>query len=91
MEELIEGGLRLLARGLYLLVRVLLWGILELALYELPWMIGWLILRTLTGGRYPTCTIHQHDQAGVLESIIPLLVGLASLIALGAWLAHLLA
>jgi hypothetical protein len=91
VDELIESGLRLFGRALYLLVRVLLWGIIELSLYKLPWMLGWLILRTLTGGRYPRCTLEQHDQTNVHESLIPLALGFVSLLALGAWLAHLLA
>lgn len=91
MDELIGSALRLLGQGLYLLVRVLLWGIIELTLYELPWRLGWLILRTLTVGRYPRCALGQLNQANVHESLIPLAVGFVSLLALGTWLAHLLA
>ncbi len=90
MEEILEGAIKGILKLASLIVRSLVWLILELFFDVIGWYVGWPIIRVLTFGRYPAVKIQDHDQAPLFTQCVVAFTGLISLLALGAVLAKLI-
>jgi len=73
-----------------LIVRPLVWLIWEFCCEVIAWYVEWPITKILTLGKFPNEKIHEHEQAALLTQFIVILVGIISLVSLGAFLAKLL-
>ncbi len=77
IDEWAEWGFRPLLKGLYYLIRLLVWLLWEWLCEHLCWYLGWPLVRLLTLGRYPRVGIHHQDQASQAESLVVIVAGLA--------------
>lgn len=89
MEELAEGLFRFAIRALGI-IRALVWMIWELCFEVIGWYAGWPVCRLASFGRLPREGITEHAQASSLTSFTVSVVGLLSLIGVGAVIAQLL-
>ena len=90
MEELVEGVFRAALRALGFIVRALIWMIWELFFGVIGWYAGWPVCRVVSLGRLPREGIAEYDQASRLTALAVTLVGLVSLVGVGAVIALLL-
>jgi hypothetical protein len=82
-DEIGEGVLRLLARSLYFVVRVLLWGAIEFIFDGVLWYIGWPLTRLVTFGRYPGPGFFESERATLLEHFLVALTAIVILTGTG--------
>lgn len=87
MEELTEGLLKAIMRLLGVVIRALIWLIVECFFEIVAWYVGWPICRVCSLGRYPQQSINDHEQASTLIHFVVSLIGIISLIALATLIA----
>ena len=66
MDDLLEHAARAVLRGLYLLLRLAIWLVLELCIEIILWRTGWCACRVLTFNHRPTAPIDGQDQVSSL-------------------------
>jgi len=89
MEELAEGLLKATLRALGLLIRFLIWLIVELFFEVTAWYVGWPICRALSLGSWPRESIGEHELAAPLTRFTVSVVGILALLGIVILLAKL--
>lgn len=89
MEELAEGLLKATLRALGLLIRFLIWLIMELFFEVTAWYVGWPICRALSLGNWPRQSIGEHELAAPLTRFTVSVVGILTLLGIVILLAKL--
>lgn len=84
MEELAEGFFRVAMRALGVVIRALVWMIWEFCFEMIGWYAGWPVCRVLSFGKLPRESITEYEQASRFTGVVVSLVGLMSLVGVGA-------
>ncbi|WP_280323394.1 hypothetical protein [Pseudomonas sp. BN102] len=87
MDGVLEQAVKFALRGLYLLLRLAVWLVLELGIEIILWQVGWCACRTLTLNRYPGVPITGQNQASRLSLFLVCSIGFVALVAIGIGLA----
>jgi hypothetical protein len=87
MDDLGDNLLRLLVKGLYLLVRLALWLVFELLVEVIAWWIGWCVCRVASLNAFPRERIGEYDRASRPVALAVCVAGMLALLVLGAALA----
>lgn len=88
MEELAEGLFKVAIRALGIIIRALVWMIWELCFEVVGWYAGWLVCRVASFGRLPRESITEYEQASRFTGGVVCIVGLLSLVGIGAVIAQ---
>lgn len=83
--DLLDSLIRPLLRLIVLLVRGLWWAAHDWIFETICWGTGWLVLRIVTLGRWPTVGIAEPHKMGDADAMLIALLGLAVLVASGYW------
>lgn len=84
MEELAEGLFKVALRALGIIIRALVWMTWELCFEVVGWYAGWAVCRMASLGRLPREGITEYEKASRFTRGVVSLLGLLSLIGLGA-------
>ncbi|MBL4867706.1 MAG: hypothetical protein JKY67_15165 [Pseudomonadales bacterium] len=70
MEEIVFGVLKGLLNLASIVIRFLVWLIVDLWILVIGWYVGWPILRFFTLNIYPTESINDHERASDITGVI---------------------
>lgn len=88
MEEVADGLLKVIARGVLAIVRVLIWISWEVLYERVAWYLGWPVARLVSLNQFPKESFTNEEGAHWLTQLIVVMIGIAYPIGLAFFLLH---
>jgi hypothetical protein len=86
MEEVADGFLKIIARGVLAIVRVVIWISWEVLYERVAWYLGWPVARLVSLNQFPKESFIHEDDAHWLTQLIVAMIGIAYPIGLAFFL-----
>ena len=90
MEEVAEGFIKVILKGILSFARLLVYVSWELMYEKISWYLGWPVVRIITIGYYPKEGISDEENAPIFIHFLVSLIGIAYPIIIAYYLTTLL-